>query len=890
MRPGHWRYAIPMRLRSLFHRKQADQELDDEMRDHIEQRTAEYVARGLPPLGARRMALLDMGGIEKRKEECRDARHVNWIQDLIQDLRFGLRQLRRNQGFTAVAIITLALGIGVNTAVLSLVDEVWLHPRPVPHPERVVRIFTSSPTSGGMDAEGESSYLDYYYISRAVNAFSGVGFLQRRGSLLDTHGDVKLLGTAVISDNFFDVLQPKAAAGHVLTAEEAGEPGALAVMLSWPFWNDQFNADPALPGKTIVLDGQHVIVAGVLPRGFRGTDPVDTPEVWIPWTTWSELTGERATLATGWSNSSDLFGRLRPGATLRQANAQLAVIALRLAHEHPDTNAGRKMMCLRESQVQGEGIQGYSLILMAISGLVLLIACANVASLMIARGERRRHEFAMRSALGGSRRRLLRQLLTEAALLGAVATAAAVALGVWVDRLLPAVLPNMAFTTPIDAHLTARVLWFSAGAGLFSVFAFGAIPARRGSQTSLSETLKQQGRGATSRTPLRSVLVAAQVAISMVLVVAAGLLVRSLMNAEAANPGFNAHQNMLVVDFGADFRAQPAYRSFVEDARRRIEAIPGVLGTTVAMRIPFGLSGAGATRKVFVAGATGRAATDGIPIRYDPVSDNFFEMMGTRILRGRAIDAHDLQTSAHVIVINQTMAQRFWPSKDPIGQYIGLEKPKGDQYEVIGIAQNCVNDDFLEPPEPYFYTPMGLGDYGELEMVVKTAPDPASLAAVVRRTLLGLGHHVEIVYFKTLREHVRLAMTDERISAELIVSLGVLGLLLAAVGLYGLTSYLVGTRTQEIGIRMALGATRPTILRQEMARALVVTSVGLAIGLVVAFGVTGLLRALLFRLSPHNVLVFAAAVTVLAFVACAASFIPARRAMRVDPMVALRYE
>jgi putative ABC transport system permease protein len=812
---------------------------------------------------------------------------------LIQDLKYGLRQLRRNPGFTAVAIITLALGIGVNTAVFSLVDEIWLRPRPVPHPERIVRIFTSRPTSGGVLAQGESSYLDYYHISRGVNAFSGVAALQRRGAMLNTHGVNKLLLAAVISDNFVDVLQPRAAAGRVLTAEQARAPGALSVMLSWPFWNNQFNADSTLPGKTIILNGRHVTVAGVLPRGFHGTQPVVIPDVWIPWSTWSGLTGERASLATGWSNPSDLFGRLRPGATPQQANAELAVIAARLAREHPDTNAGRKMMCLLESQVQGEGIKGYSLILLAISGLVLLIACANVASLMIARGERRRHEFAMRSALGASRGRLLRQLLTEAALMGAAATAAAIVIGGWVVRSLPAVLPSMALTTLIDAHLTGRVLWFSVGVGMFSVFASGAIPAMQGARSSLLGTLGWQGRGATSRTSVRNVLVAAQVAISMVLVVAAGLLVRSLINVESANPGFDAHQNMLVADFGVGgelFRNQPAYRSFVEDARRRIEAIPGVLGTAVAMRIPFGLSGAGAARKTFFADATGRAATAGVPIRYDPVGDDFFRMMGTRILRGRSIDVHDLQTGAHVIVINRTMARRFWPNQDPIGQYVRLDKPGGHRYEVIGVAENCVNQDFLETAEPYFYTPMGLGNYGELEMVVKTAPDPSGLAPVVRRTLLDLGHGLTIVYFKSLREHVRLAMASERTSAELIASLGVLGLLLAAVGLYGLTSYLVGSRTQEIGIRMALGATRASIFRLVTRRALVLTSAGVAIGLAGAFAVTGVLQALLYGVAPHDIFIFTGAIAVLVFVACAASFVPARRAAKVDPMVALRYE
>ena len=809
---------------------------------------------------------------------------------LLQDLKYGLRMLARNPGFTAIAVLTLALGIGVNTAVFSLVDEIWLRPRPVPHPERVMRIFTSSPTSTGVTAHGESSYLDYYYISRGVNAFSGVASLQRRGAMLNTQGVSKLLGVAVVSDNFFDVLQPAAAAGHVLAAEQASEPGALTVMLSWPFWNDQFNADPALPGKTIILNGQHVTVAGVLPRGFRGTDPVERSAVWIPWSTWSALTGEQATLATGWSNPSDLFGRLRPVATLQEANAELALIATRLAREHPGTNSGRKMMCLPESRVQGQGVEGYSLILLAISGLVLLIACANVASLLIARAEHRRHELAMRSALGASRGRLLRQLLTEAALLGAAATAAAFALGGWVDRLLPTFLPNSAFTTPLDVHLSTRVLWFSAAAGLFSVFAFGVIPARRGSRTSLSETLKQQARIATSRASARSLLVTAQVAISLVLVVAAGLLVRTLINVEVANPGFDAHQNMLLVDFAADYKTHEAYRASVDGTRRRIEALPGVLGTAVAMRIPFGLSGAGRREKVFVPGATGRAATEGVPIRYDPVGDKFFQMMGTGILRGRAIDEHDLQAGGRVIVINQMMSQRFWLLQNPIGQHVRLGKPEGDTYEIIGVAENCVNEDFLEPIEPYFYTPIGLGDYGELEMVVKTAANPSSVAPAVRRELLDLGHGLTIVYFNTLREHVRLAMAGEKISAELIASLGALGLLLAGVGLYGLMSYLAGSRTHEIGIRMALGAERRDVLLLVVGQGLKLAFVGVAIGILGALALTRFLSSLLYGVSPVDPLTFIGVSLVLTAVTFAACYIPARRAAKVDPMVALRYE
>jgi putative ABC transport system permease protein len=871
-------------------RRRREADLERELRNHLELEAEEQQAAGISPEEAAYAARRALGNTTLIKEDVRAAWGFLWLETLLQDLRYGLRQLRRNPGFTIVAVLTLALGIGANTAVFSLVDEIWLRPRPVPHPERVVRIYTSNPTSGGEIARGDSSYLDYYTISRGVRSLSGVALLQRRGAMLYTRGESKLLTAAVVSDNIFDVLEPRAAAGHVLTAGQAGSPGALTLMLSYRFWKDQFNADLDLPGKTIILDRQHVTVAGVLPRGFHDTEPTDAADVWIPLSTWGGLTGERPTLATGLSNPSALFGRLRPDATLQQANAELAVIAARLAREHPETNAGRKMMCLRESQVQGQAVWGFSLILLAISGLVLLIACANVSSLMIARSEHRRHEFAMRAALGASRRRLLRQLLTEAALLGAVATGAALVIGGWVDALLPKLLPQLSFTTPIDAPLTGRVLWFSVGAGLLSVFAFAGIPAKQGSRIPLAGTLKQQGRTAPARTSARSTLVAAQVAISAVLVLAAGLLVRSLLNAQAANPGFDAHQHMLVLDFSPDFKTQQASRTFVEEARRRIQAIPGVLGTAVSMRIPFGLSGSGATRKVFFAGATGRAAIDGIPIRYDPVGDNFFMMMGTAILHGRPIDAHDLQTDAHVIVVNQLLAQRFWPDQNPIGQFVRLQRADADRYEVIGVAQNSVNADFLEAPMPYLYTPMRLDDYGEIEMVVKTAADPSSVVATVRRTLLDLDPGLTLIYFKTLREHVRLAMADQRISAGLIALLGVLGLLLAAVGLYGLTSYVVGIRTREIGIRIALGAQKRDVLRMVIGQGLKLALIGVGIGIAGALALTRFLSSLLYGVKPTDTLTFIAVSLILIGVALAACYIPARRAAKVDPMVALRYE
>ncbi|HEV2221498.1 MAG TPA: ABC transporter permease [Candidatus Acidoferrales bacterium] len=875
---------------TLFRRSRVERDLDEELRSHIQNRADDLEHSGLSRVDAERRARIEFGGYQKYKEEIRESLGAHFIETLLQDIRFAARMLRKSPGFTAVPVLTLALGIGANTAVYSLVDELWLRPRPVPHPELVVRIFTSNPTSEGEVARGYSSYPDFISISSEAETLSGVAFLQSRGALLDTPTGSKLVTAGVVSDNFFDVLAPRAAYGQMLTAAQAGSPDTFAVMLSYPFWSQQFNADRSLLGKTIVLDRQPVRVWGILPRGFRGADSLP-PDVCIPLSTWSQLTGERPATLMHRGRDDDLFGRLRPSASLKQANAELAVIAERLGREHPETNAGRKMMLLPESQVQGEGVRQLSLVLLALSGLLLLIACANVTSLLIARAEQRRHELAVRVALGAPRSRLVRQLLTEALLLGAAATVAALLLGDWLMVSLPKILPQVSFSAPIDVHMTPRVLWFSLAVGIVSVLVFGGMPAWHGSQSSPNDAVKGYGRsGSGTRGRTRKVLVVAQMAVSLVLVLGATLLLRSLWNAETANPGFDAHQNMLVMEIVPGFKTGEQGHTYVDEARRRIGAIPGVLGTAAGLRIPFGLSGGGATRTVFLPGATGAAARDGIPVGYDPVSDNFFAMLGTRILRGRPIDAPDLQTAAHVMVINQVMAQRFWPGQNPIGKRVRLQNANGDLYEVIGVAENSRNEAFIEDPAPYLYTPMRPSDYGELAMVVKTAGAPSTVAAQVRHTLLDLNHSAETVYFTSLRKQVRTAMGDQRSAAELTAFLGGLGLLLAAVGLYGLTSLLAVRRTHEIGVRMALGAQRSDIRRMVVGQGLKLALIGVAIGVGGALVLTRFLRSMLFEVQPIDPLTFFVVAALLSLVALAACYIPARRAMRVDPMVALRYE
>jgi putative ABC transport system permease protein len=874
----------------MLRRRKMLGDIDEDIREHIERETEGNIERGMSPRDARLAAVRKFGNARRVQEDARDVWSVVWLERLLQDVRYGLRTLAKSPGLTTVAILTLALGIGANLAVYSLVDELWLRPRPVPHPERVVRIFTSNPSSEGEIALGYSNYADFSFIRSETKTLSGVAFLQSRGAMLETADESKLVSAGVISDNFFGVLAPTAAYGRVFTAEQAGLPGALSIVLSYPFWEQQFHANRSVVGATVVLDRQPVRVWGVLPRGFRGAESIP-PDVWIPLSTWSQLTGEHPEATVRQGRDYCLFGRLRPDVTVAQANSEMAVIAARLAREHPQTSAGRKMMLLRESEVQGEGQRQTSLLLLTISALVLLIACANVTSLLIARAEHRRHEMAMRVALGAPRLRVLRQLLTEMALLGAAATAAALLLASWIASVLPRILPQASFSAPIDAPITSRVMWFALAVGLTSVLIFGGLPAWQASLSSPGDAFKEYGRCSTgSRSSARKVLVIAQIAVSVVLVAGAGLLIRSLWNAETANPGFDAHQNMLVMELVPGFNKDEQSRAYVEEARRRIDAIPGVVGTATGLRIPFGLSGSGATRTVFFPGTPGAAATEGVPVGYDPVSDNFFAMLGTRILGGRPIDIHDLQTGGHVIVINQAMAERFWPGQDPIGKHIRLQKPDGDLYEVVGVAENSKNESFIEDAVPYFYSPMRASDYGELAMVVKTAGSPSTVSGAVRHALTGLSRNAEIIYFTTLHDHVRLAIADQRATARLTAGLGGLGLVLATIGLYGLMVLLTGRRAREIGVRMALGARPYDVLRMVLGYGAVLALTGVAIGLVAAFALAQLMKSLLFGISPYDPPTFVGVATVLMLSALAACYVPARRAMRVDPMVALRHE
>jgi predicted permease len=614
-------------------------------------------------------------------------------------------------------------------------------------------------------------------------------------------------------------------------------------------------------------------------------------DLWIPMSTWQQLRPEKQRLATRKFRDYELFARLQDGSTLQQAKAELAGITAQLAEAYPDTNTGYKFSVVPEKDTRGENIADLGLILLGIAALVLLIACSNVASLLIARTEYRRHEIATRVALGAKPRTIVFQLLTETIILAAVGTGVALLVGSGLLQALPGLMPQMSFNVGVDAYLSSRGFLVALAAAIASILVFGLVPALLAARTMPAGAMKQRGAQAgSSRPTARNILVVGQVALSLVLVVCAGLLIRSLWNALTLDPGFNAHQQMLVLDFTPEAGSTQQDQALVKEMRQRVEAIPGVAATSVGMRIPFGMSGSGMTHKVFVPGSLAASDRDGATINYDPVADNFFNVLGTRMVRGRAIDQHDLETDARVVVVNQQMAHRFWPNDDPIGKRLRLEKIDGDEYVVIGEAEDGKYNEFEEAPMPYFFLPMKPDDYGEVSMAIKATADAGGLATPVRQALRSLNSKSSILRLVTLHEHVRQELYGERVAAGLIGSLGSLGLLLAAVGIYGLMSFLVGRRMQEIGIRVALGAQRAGIFRLIIGRALLLASVGAAIGATGAFAATRLLKSMLVGVAPTDVLVFTAGVTVLLAVAFAAALVPAIVATKVDPMVALRYE
>ena len=865
----------------FFQRALTEKHLDAELRFHLDQRIADLVATGMAQEEARRRARLEFGGLDQAKEECRDVGASHFFEILIQDLRYGLRLLARSPGFAAVALLTLTLGIGLNTSIFSVVDGLFLRSLPAENPDQLVWMY-------GM-RQGQvvtASYPDYLDLCRQGVVFSGIIAVSRRGALLNTGGDAELVRADLVSENYFSMLGINAPLGRTFVAgEDWSGHKAPPVVIGHGLWQRRFGGDPGVVGRTAVFNGVHAVILGVAPQWFGGLDRGNAADVWLPANAWPGY-GDLRDRAY---RDFDLLGRLRPGVSVEKVHAELDTIARRLSDAFPATDKGLTFLVEAEAERLQRFIAPVVLLLGGV-GLVLLICCGNISGMMLARAEARQREIAVRLALGAGRGRLLRQLLTESMMLALLGAGLGLLLTAAFLHLQPALLPPGPFVTPYDFRVDARSLAYTLAVSLLAALISGLAPALQASRTDLVSTLRaEEGKMNHRRLWLggRNLLVAGEVALSLTLLIVAGLFLESLIFSEEINPGFDTSKKMLIVSLHPSAGAATSNREFFLPALEKIRSLPGVKGATYAFRMLLSGSGGGVRCEVSIPGVEPPSGQKGFIIKFNSVGRDYFQTVGARILRGRAFDAQEEAPTHRSVLINESMARRFWPDTDPVGRHLVVE---GNDYEIIGLVQDGTINDIHEPLEPYIYFPFAQKPMGEASIIVETAGDPRQLVGAVKQEIRAVDKSVTFLYLETLKELMGGALWADRISFLLVGVLGCLGIFLTAVGLYGVVAYLAGRRTHEIGIRMALGAGRQDVLALVLQQGLRPVLIGIPVGVGAAAAVSRLISSALYGVGPIDPAAFLGSCVVVLAVTLFASYIPARRATKVDPMVALRYE
>jgi predicted permease len=817
-----------------------------------------------------------------------------------QDLKYGTRMLAKNPGFTAVVVLSLALGIGANTTIFTLINAVFLNPLPIEDSSRVVLLYTTDeinrlanftflPTS-------YPNYVDYRDKNDVLAGLALYGFTGM--SLTSGSGEPEQITAYIVTGNYFDVLGVKMARGRGFLPDEDKTLGTHPVaVVSHGLWKRRFGSDLNLLGQSILLNGRSYTVVGIAPVGFRGTNALGGPEVWVPLAMRDQvLTGvfqrffnERRTLLFF------LTGRLKPGVSLEQAQAAMKTLARQLEQEYPKENEKRSITVVPIAQAainpnqRGDFVRAGALLMSAV-GLVLLIACANVGNLLLARATRRQREIAIRISLGASRGRLVRQLLTESILMAVLAGVTGLLVAYWGRDLLWSFRPPFFNANAIDLTLNSRVLFFTLGVSLLTGILFGLIPALQASRPDLATSLKDRTNppsGTNHWYSPRNVLVMAQVSLSLIALVAAGLFLRSLGNAQRINPGFDT-QHLLVMSFnvGAQGYNEQRAQEFYRQVTGRLKSLPIVQSAAIAANPPFG---GGFARTVFPESADASDRRSGKLMLTDPVQPDYFDTIGTPILRGRRFTEDDRAGAPFVAIVNETMAKLLWPNQEAIGKRIRFF---GETWivEIVGIARDSKYVALGEDPLPMVYLPLYQHHSPAVTLYVRTAGDPATALGVVRGEVQALERRMPLVAVATMPEVMAQSLWAPRMGAALLGIFGGLALVLAAVGIYGVMSYSVGQRTQEIGIRMALGAQDRDVLGLVLRQGMLVVAIGLGLGLAGALALTNGLSRLLFDVGTSDPVTYAGTAVVLVAVALVACYIPARRASRVDPMVALRYE
>ena len=894
MRPEHWLYTVPLRLRSLFRWAQADQELDDELRDHLERRTEECVAQGMTQAEARRRARLDLGGIELTKEKCRDARGVSSIETLRREIGYGLRALRNNPGFSTVAILTLALGIGANTAIFSVIDSVLLRPLPYAEPGKLVMVWENLPGSNPHNTVSPPDFLDW---GNRNAVFSGMAGLFDQRANLTGNWQPQEVALQDVTANFFSVLGVNPILGTGFTAEN-GQPGHDDVLvLSYGFWKERFAGDSSIIGKTIRVNGHPLIVVGVAPEGFDWfiKDSSLTgarPQMWTPWII-PKAFHDRKNVG----RFMTVVARLKPGATVQQAQVQMNAIAGQIAEEYPDSNGnwGAKVVPVRE-QISGD-LRPALWILFGAVGFVLLIACANVSSLLLARAAGREREMAIRTAVGANRWRIALQLLTESALLAVVGGGIGVVLAFWGTNALLAASPrNLLDLRAVSIDM--RILAFAVGSTLLAGLIFGFLPSFIAAHSSVAETLKEGGRASSAgkgRGMARSAFVVMQMCLALVLLAGSGLLIRSFIRLVDVDPGFDATHLLTFkvtlpgLKYGTDAKCQ----AFFGELLSRLSHLPGVRSVTMNSFPPF--SGLGAATGVRLLSQPPRSLKDLPEAEVRVVGPDYFSTMGIELHAGRTFSEQELAEARHVAIVNQAFADKYLSGVNPLGQRAVIymksdQESESTPSEIIGVAGDVRQMGLDTPSEPTVYWPHPELVYSGMTILVRTSHEPLALVSAARNELQQMDPEQPMAAVATMEQLLGDSLARSRFTMLLLAIFAVIALTLAAVGIYGVIAYGVTQRTQEFGIRMALGAEGHDVLRLVLGQGTRLVLLGIAAGMVLALTLGKFLAALLYGIRPTDPPTFAAVALLLALVALAACYLPARRAIRVDPMVALRYE
>jgi predicted permease len=878
---------------SLWRRRRREDELEEEIQSHLQMAIRDRMERGESAEEAELAARREFGNVGMIKETTRGMWGFGALETIWQDLRYGARMLLKQPGFTLVSVITLALGIGANTAIFSLVNSALLRPLAVAQPERLARIYLR-----GSQGTSFPNYRDLAAGNQTFSELAGHAVMQLN---LGRGEAMTRVGGELVTGNYFAALGVPPMIGRTFGTETDGAPGAHPVaVVSHGFWRRKFNADPTLVGQTIALNGQQFTVIGIMPEGFRGTWPlVIAPEVWVPVTMQPSLFAGANRLedrAWGWF---DVFGRLKPEVSLAQAQAAVVLQAKRLAETYPEQNRGLEQAeLLPLDTIRGasfmQAISVFAGLLTVVVGLVLMIACANVANLLLARAVLRRHEVAVRLALGASRWRLIRQLLTESVMLALLGGAAGCLLAFWLNSLLRSFHPPTPVPIEINATLDARVLGFALAVSTLSGVLFGLAPALFASKLDLVTMLKDDrriGGGRKARFSMSNLLVVSQIAVSLVLLICAGLFIRSLGQAQSIDPGFETERVITVpLDLEPGGYDETRGRLFYLQSLDQVERIPGVQRASLAEIIPLMLHRAHAPVAVEGYEATGG---DFPVLDANTVGPHYFETMSIPIIAGREFTLQDREGAAPVVIVNEMMARRFWQGpQSALGRRLRFPLPQGGNaftpyLEVVGVAKDSKYASMGEEPRLFFYLPALQNYRRQITLHVRTAGEPGQLRSAVRDSIQALDKGL-LVEVSTMRENLAVAFLPARVAAWLLGLIGLLGLSLALVGIYGVISYAASQRTGEIGLRVALGAQSRDILRLVIGQGLKLTLIGVALGGAVAMGITRFLSSLLVGVSAIDPVTFLAVPFLLTTVAIAACWIPAWRATKVDPLSALR--